>query len=225
MGGKSHPINLSSRIGLHGLSCPSHSRALSTSYKCQERGHIASECPKRNTLTIHPSEEDSYGYESESNDEDVEEYDAEENDNPLCGVVKRVLHSEPLKDMQQRENLFHTRCKVLDKTCDVIVDGGLCNGYGIHRTLIYRKGLPPFRGNEHAIDLIPGAPLPNKAAYRCNPEQAKELQRQVEELIEKGYVRESLSSCAVPALLMPKKEGTWRMCINSRAINNITIKC
>ncbi|XP_074265615.1 uncharacterized protein LOC141588057 [Silene latifolia] len=72
-------------------------------------------------------------------------------------------------------------------------------------------GLPPLRGIEHQIDLIPGAALPNKPAYRCNPEEAKELQRQVQELIDRGYVQESLSPCAVPALLVPKKEGTWRI--------------
>ncbi|XP_074315568.1 uncharacterized protein LOC141651769 [Silene latifolia] len=85
-------------------------------------------------------------------------------------------------------------------------------------------GLPPLRGIEHQIDLIPGAALPNKPAYCCNPEEAKELQRQVQELIDRGYVQESLSPCAVPALFVPKKEGTWRMCIDSRAVNNITIK-
>ncbi|XP_074300260.1 uncharacterized protein LOC141631497 [Silene latifolia] len=84
--------------------------------------------------------------------------------------------------------------------------------------------LPPLPGIEHQIDLIPGAALPNKPAYRCNPEEANELQRQVQELIERGYVQESLSSCAVPTLLVPKKEGTWRICIDSGAGNNITIK-
>ncbi|KAL9244399.1 hypothetical protein vseg_018179 [Gypsophila vaccaria] len=85
-------------------------------------------------------------------------------------------------------------------------------------------GLPPIRGIEHQIDLIPGASLPNRAAYRCNPEETKELQRQIEELMQRGYVRESLSPCAVPTLLVPKKDGTWRMCIDSRTVNNITIK-
>ncbi|XP_057248889.1 uncharacterized protein LOC130590465 [Beta vulgaris subsp. vulgaris] len=86
------------------------------------------------------------------------------------------------------------------------------------------KGLPPIRGIEHAIDLIPGSPLPNKAASSCNPEESKELERQVNGLIERGYVRESLSPCVVPALLVPKKDSTWRMCVDSRSINNITIK-
>ncbi|XP_074292819.1 uncharacterized protein LOC141619697 [Silene latifolia] len=52
--------------------------------------------------------------------------------------------------------------------------------------------LPPIRGIEHQIDLIPGAPLPNKAAYRCNPEETKELQRQIDELVERGNIDDHL---------------------------------
>jgi len=85
-------------------------------------------------------------------------------------------------------------------------------------------GLPPIRGIEHQIDLIPGASLPNHAPYRTNPEETKEIQRQVQELLNKGYVRESLSPCVVLVILVPKKDGTWRMCVDCRAINNITIR-
>jgi hypothetical protein len=84
-------------------------------------------------------------------------------------------------------------------------------------------GLPPLRGIEHQIDLILGASLPNRAAYRTNPEETKEIQRQVQELLDNGYIRESLSPCAIPVILVPKKNGTWRMCVDCRAINNITI--
>ena len=66
--------------------------------------------------------------------------------------------------------------------------------------------------------------MPNKLAYGCNPTKTKELQRQVQELIDRDYVRESMSTCLVPALLVLKKDVTWSMCVDSRAINNITIK-
>jgi hypothetical protein len=80
-----------------------------------------------------------------------------------------------------------------------------------------------LRGIEHQIDLILGSSLPNRAAYWTNPEETKEIQRQVQELLDNGYVCESLSPCDVPVILVPKKNGTWRMCVDCRAINNITI--
>nr|KYP59225.1 Retrovirus-related Pol polyprotein from transposon 412 family [Cajanus cajan] len=85
-------------------------------------------------------------------------------------------------------------------------------------------GLPPLRGIEHQIDLVPGASLPNRLAYRTNPQETKEIESQVQELLEKGWVRKSLSPCVVPGLLVPKKEGKWRMCCDSRVINNVSVK-
>ncbi|XP_025983173.1 uncharacterized protein [Glycine max] len=85
-------------------------------------------------------------------------------------------------------------------------------------------GLPPLRGIEHHIDLIPGASLPNWPAYRSNPQETKDIERQVSELLRKGWVRDSMSSCDVPVILVPKKDDSWRVCSYCRAINNITIK-
>ncbi|XP_048228313.1 uncharacterized protein LOC125369577 [Ricinus communis] len=298
-----------------------------TCYKCQERGHIASECPKLISPTSStPSTSSSHQNEAtssmEMNPAFLEPWSQPEEPppsdsqllsqeisrkSPRCyssdtpGPSRRIRHNYDISESDDSDEDYSEHgptnkriwCKVLDKTCDVIVDGGSCtdvastelvsklklplrnhakpyklnwlnnetglkvkkqalvsftignyhdecwcdvlpmsachillgrpwqfdrnavhdgvsNIYTVTTTggkkirllplppkvepmverrpnfLISRKefekddllkGLPPFRGIEHAIDLIPGAPLPNKAAYRCNPEQAKELQR------------------------------------------------
>jgi hypothetical protein len=84
--------------------------------------------------------------------------------------------------------------------------------------------IPPLKGIKHQIDLVPEASIPNRLAYRSNLEKMKELQRQVDELMMKGYIRESMSPCAVPVLLVSKKDGTWRMCVDCHVVNTITVK-
>ncbi|MCO5548880.1 hypothetical protein L7F22_002342 [Adiantum nelumboides] len=85
--------------------------------------------------------------------------------------------------------------------------------------------LPPKRGDDdHMIELIPGSSPPNKPPYRVSQAQQEEIMRQVNELVEKGMVRSSSSPFCSPVLLVQKKDDTYRMCVDYRALNRITIK-
>lgn len=80
---------------------------------------------------------------------------------------------------------------------------------------------------QYVIDLVRVIELPNLTHHRLNPTEHIKLKHQVDEirktLLSKGFIRESLSPCAIPTLLTTKKHEIWHMCIDCRAINCITI--
>ncbi|KAK1646883.1 hypothetical protein QYE76_064688 [Lolium multiflorum] len=84
-------------------------------------------------------------------------------------------------------------------------------------------GLPPLRASSIASTSYPALPY-QTAPPTTNPEDTKEIQRQIQDLLAKGYVRESLSPCAVPVILVPKPDETQRMCMDCRPINAITVR-
>ncbi|KAJ7957493.1 Ty3/gypsy retrotransposon protein [Quillaja saponaria] len=83
--------------------------------------------------------------------------------------------------------------------------------------------LPPFRNHTHSIPLITNAQPPNIRPYRYPYNQKTEIESQVAELLKKGFIKPSSSPFASPVLLVSKKEGTWRMCVDYQALNKLTI--
>ncbi|GJZ99566.1 putative reverse transcriptase domain-containing protein [Tanacetum coccineum] len=85
-------------------------------------------------------------------------------------------------------------------------------------------GLPPTRPVEFQIDLIPGAAPVARAPYRLAPSEMKELSEQLQELSDKGFIRPSSSPWGAPVLFVKKKDGSFRMCIDYRELNKLTVK-
>ena len=85
-------------------------------------------------------------------------------------------------------------------------------------------GMPPERKVEFAIELIPGTTPISKRAYRVSGPELVELKKQIDELLEKDYIRPSTSPWAAPVLFVEKKDATKRMCIDYRSLNEVAIK-
>jgi hypothetical protein len=86
------------------------------------------------------------------------------------------------------------------------------------------EGLPPVREVDHKIELIPGSSPPSRPTMRMSATELEELKSQLEELTKSGFIRPSKSPFGAPVLFVKKKDGTMRMCVDYRALNNITIK-
>ncbi|GKE67724.1 hypothetical protein Tco_1521885 [Tanacetum coccineum] len=85
-------------------------------------------------------------------------------------------------------------------------------------------GLPPTRQVEFQIDLIPGAAPVARAPYRLAPSEMKELSEQLKELSDKGFIRPISSPWVASVLFFKKKDRSFRMCIDYRELNKLTVK-
>nr|GFD19233.1 putative reverse transcriptase domain-containing protein [Tanacetum cinerariifolium] len=85
-------------------------------------------------------------------------------------------------------------------------------------------GLPPARQVEFQIDLVPGAVPVARAPYRLAPAKMQELSTQLQEISDRGFIRPSPSPWEASVLFVKKKDGSFRMCIDYRELNKLTVK-
>uniref|UniRef100_A0A2N9H3S5 Integrase catalytic domain-containing protein n=1 Tax=Fagus sylvatica TaxID=28930 RepID=A0A2N9H3S5_FAGSY len=120
----------------------------------------------------------------------------------------RVVRPPPLVSAMQAKRLLRKGCK-----------GFLA--YVLKKDL---PGLPPEREVEFTIDLVLGTGPISKAPYRMAPTELKELKEQLQDLLDKGFIRPSASPWGAPVLFVKKKDGSMRLCIDYRELNKVTIR-
>ncbi|GAB2288855.1 hypothetical protein Dimus_038028 [Dionaea muscipula] len=86
------------------------------------------------------------------------------------------------------------------------------------------KTLPPPREHDHSIPLVNGATLVNLRPYRLAHFQKDEVEKLVDEMLSFGIIQPSYSPFASPILLVKKKDGTWRFCVDYRRLNEVIVK-
>ncbi|MCO5594398.1 hypothetical protein L7F22_048428 [Adiantum nelumboides] len=197
-------------------------------YKCGETGHISRACPKRQqrketpqaTQILYPTKE------------------AKEA-SQLCFAWGKVrdMNSLILFDPGSTHNFISIELaqKLGSQTKEMgtaLEASGAFKGQYVPVTPLIDcfadeipNDLPPSRGeDDHKIELIPGSSPPNRPPYRVSYAQQEEILTQVNELLKKGLVRPRSSPFCSPVLVVQKKDGSYRMCIDYRALNKQTIK-
>ena len=86
------------------------------------------------------------------------------------------------------------------------------------------QGIPPNRADPFIIELGPGTAPMSKSPYRMAPAEMAELKKQLEELLDKGFILPSVSRWGAPVLFVKKSDGSFRLCIDYRGLNRVTVK-
>nr|KYP67681.1 Transposon Ty3-I Gag-Pol polyprotein [Cajanus cajan] len=165
-----------------------------TCFKCQAKGHKASECPQNRKKQLMKKMSKDY---------------------LTANQVKVSLQEDAqvymlLASLNFESNVLVNELPVVCDFSDVFSDD--------------MSSLPPRREVEFSIDLVPGTRPIFIAPYRMLPVELVELKKQIEDLLEKGFVRPSVSPWGAPVLLVKKKDGSMRLCVDYRQLNKVTIK-
>ncbi|KAJ4773419.1 polyprotein [Rhynchospora pubera] len=141
-------------------------------------------------------------------------------------TVSVIVGQELEPEMQKGELCFITQPYLLPaKHQSVILPKPLHNLVEQYQDLFQEpKELPPPRNHDHGIPIKEGSDPVNLRPHRYSHAQTEEIEKIVEELLNTSIIRPSSSPFSSPALLVKKKDGTWRMCIDNRKLNSITIK-
>ncbi|XP_073355673.1 uncharacterized protein [Aegilops tauschii subsp. strangulata] len=116
------------------------------------------------------------------------------------GSVAHVIHLNSLDGSSTTDAPIPTEVlRLLEQFTDVFEDP---------------RSLPPRRECDHRIPLMAGAQPVNLRPYRYKPELKTEIERQVQELLDAGVIQKSSSPFSSPALLVKKKDGSWRLCVD-----------
>nr|GEV54920.1 putative reverse transcriptase domain-containing protein [Tanacetum cinerariifolium] len=193
-----------------------------TCFECRVQGHYKSDCPKLKN----GNQENRAG-----NRNDVARAYAvgTARTNPNSNVVTGTFllnnrYASILFDTGSDRSFISTTFSSLIDIIPITLDHDYDVELDDDRTIWDLLGIPPTRQVESQIDLIPGASPVARAPYRLAPSEMKEFSDQLKELSDKGFIRPSSSPWGAPILFFKKKDGSFRMSINYRELNKLTVK-
>nr|AAK52169.1 putative polyprotein [Oryza sativa Japonica Group]AAN64470.1 putative polyprotein [Oryza sativa Japonica Group] len=192
-------------------------------FNCGDPGHYADKCPKPRRVKVVPAQSNSTAPASKARVNHVAAAEAQGAPDVILDCANRkvtltsndgrvvtvhALSSESLRSSLNQITL--EEIPVVREYPDVFPDD--------------LPGMPPKRDIEFRIDLVPGTTPIHKRPYRMAANELAEVKRQVDDLLQKGYIRPSSSPWGAPVIFVEKKDHTQRMCVDYRALNDVTIK-
>ncbi|XP_062107132.1 uncharacterized protein LOC133818349 [Humulus lupulus] len=141
--------------------------------------------------------------------------------------VKLLSALQFKKGVKKQEPTYVAVPTVFEETVEEIVPLEITRVLKMNGDVMLDKlpnDLPPRRGIDHQIELVPGAKPPTKAPYRMASPELEELRKQINELLEAGFIRPSKVPFGAPVLFQKKHDGSLRLCIDYMALNKVTVR-